>query len=311
MTQVPPVSAPVCYRHTNRETYIRCTRCDRPICPDCMVPASVGHQCPECVALGRRSQRQVRTAFGGTRSGARGYATVSLIVANVLLFIGSIASSPNKGAAIGGGAGAGMLGSPTPLLDKLSVIGLVGNRAGDVFTYGVAQGEYYRLITAMFMHYGVLHIALNMWALWVLGRPLEAMFGPGRFIAIYLVCGLGGNVAAYVFSPGAESAGASTALFGLFGVFFFVLRKLNLSVSTLVPVLVINVVITFMASQYISVAGHIGGLVTGGVIGFLFAKIPQRNRNALQAAVLVGVVILLGLAALWQTHQLTSTYPPA
>src|SRR5262249_39231487 len=113
MTQVPPVSAPVCYRHNNRETYIRCTRCDRPICPACMVPASVGHQCPECVAIGRRSQRQVRTAFGATRSGVAGYVTVGLIVTNVLLFIGSVVSAGNKGAAIGGGAGGGLLGSNT------------------------------------------------------------------------------------------------------------------------------------------------------------------------------------------------------
>jgi membrane associated rhomboid family serine protease len=282
-----------------------------------MKEASVGHQCPECVSEGRRTQRPVRTAFGATRTGMHGYATISLILMNVVVFIASVISAKNKGAAVGGSSIGGLLGSTTPLTDRLSVVGVQtfnqfvgGQRVGVVhFTTGVADGEYYRLFTAMFVHYGLLHIALNMWALWVLGRPLEAMFGPWRFLAVYLVCGLGGNVAAYVFSPGVPAAGASTAIFGLFGVFFFVLRKLNLSVQSLVPVLVINLVITFGASQVISVAGHIGGLITGGLIGYAFAHVPQQRRNQLQAAILVGFVVILGVATALQTQHLTSTLP--
>jgi membrane associated rhomboid family serine protease len=281
-----------------------------------MKEASVGHQCPECIAEGRRTQRPVRTAFGATRTGVPGYATIGLVVANVIMFIASVISAKSKGSAVGGSSIGGLLGSTTPLTDKLSVVGEVpcqrtqgGLGVGPIMNCvaGVSDGEYYRLFTAMFMHYGLLHIALNMWALWVLGRPLEAMFGPWRFLAVYLVCGLGGNVAVYVFSPDRPSAGASTAIFGLFGVFFFVLRKLNLSVRTLIPVLIINLVITFGGSSFISVAGHVGGLITGGLIGYGFAHVSQQRRNQFQAAILIGFVVILAGATALQTQHLTST----
>src|SRR5215475_9235560 len=163
MTPVPPAGTPVCYRHPSRETYVRCTRCDRPICPDCMRQASVGHQCPECVAEGRRTQRPVRTAFGATRSGVHGYATIGLMVANVVVFLASVLSARNKGAAVGGSSIGGLLGSQTPLSDRLSVIGETlcqrttnGAAFGPIMhcATGVSEGEYYRLFTAMFMHYG-------------------------------------------------------------------------------------------------------------------------------------------------------------
>src|SRR5215475_5642930 len=213
MTQVPPpVSTPVCYRHNSRETYVRCTRCDRPICPECMNQASVGHQCPECVAQGRRTQRPVRTAFGGSALGAHGYVTMSLIAINCVLLILSILSAKNPGGAVGGGGFGSLFGGQTPLLEHLGVVATSTRQDGSIL-HGINDGQYYRLFTGMFMHYGLLHLATNMWALWVLGRPLEAMFGPVRFAAIYVVCGLGGNVAAYVFTPHALSAGASTAIF--------------------------------------------------------------------------------------------------
>src|SRR5215471_19039935 len=107
MTYVPPVGVPVCYRHPGRETYVRCTRCERPICPDCMHEASVGHQCPECVAEGRRTQREARTTFGARRgSGAGGFATITLIVVNVILLLVSVASA-KSGNALAGGQGFG------------------------------------------------------------------------------------------------------------------------------------------------------------------------------------------------------------
>src|SRR5262245_23596024 len=159
MTQVPPppVSAPVCYRHPGRETYVRCTRCDRPICPDCMTAAAVGHQCPECVAEGRRTQRQARTVFGAVRgAGSAGYATITLVVANVLLLLLSVASAKNSGQALAGGQGfGGLIGGGTPLLEKLGVIGQLVYPEGNTVPYGVGQGEYYRLFTAMFMHFGI------------------------------------------------------------------------------------------------------------------------------------------------------------
>jgi len=305
MSQSPPVGVPVCYRHPGRETYIRCTRCDRPICPDCMHAASVGHQCPECVAEGRRTQRQARTAFGAVRgAGASGYATITLIAVNVLMLVLSAVSSPHPARALFGGPGlGGILGTDTPLMDKLAVIGAAPQPDGNVVPVGIADGEYYRLFTAMFMHYGIIHLLLNMWALWILGRSLEGLFGPARFLAIYLVCGLGGNVLAYVVQPDALSAGASTAIFGLFAVLFVALRRLRLSVAGVVPVILVNLVITFSVSD-ISWAGHIGGLVTGAIVGAGVAYAPQRNRTAVQVGVLVVAVALLGLLTLVQTGRL-------
>ena len=305
MTDVPPAGTPVCYRHPGRETYIRCTRCDRPICPDCMREAAVGHQCPECVAEGRRTQRQTRTAFGGSTVGRQGYVTITLIVVNVLMLLLSLASAKNPGNALAGGGLGGLLGGDTPLMDKLAVLGrCVDVDTGAVTHCGVADGEYYRLFTAMFMHYGALHLLMNMYALWILGRTLEAFLGPVRFLALYLVAGLGGNVAAYVFQPNALSAGASTAIFGLFAALFVVLRKQGLSTAAVLPVIIINLVFTLTVPG-ISIAGHLGGLVVGGLVGAGFAYAPKEHRSALQAAtVAIALVALAGLS-LWQTGQLT------
>ncbi len=308
MRDVSPVGVPVCYRHPGRETYVRCTRCERSICPDCMREASVGHQCPECVAEGRRSQRQARTVFGSTRgAGQAGYVTIGLIALNIIMLLLSVASAKNGGSALAGGGLGGLLGGDTPLIRDLAVIGEVSDpRTHQVFAVGIPDGEYYRLVTAMFMHYGVVHLVMNLWALWVLGRLLEAMFGPVRFLALYLVCGLGGNVAAYVFQPDALSAGASTAIFGLFGALFVALRRLGLSTASVVPIIVLNVIFT-LTFPGISIAGHFGGLVTGAVVGAGIAYAPRANRAAVQAAVLVGVTVALGLLAVVQTGRINAT----
>lgn len=302
MTDVPGVAAPACYRHPSRETYVRCTRCDRPICPDCMRVASVGHQCPECVAEGRRSVRQPRTVFGGTQVGQRGYVTKALIAVNTLMLVISAASA-GGGALFGGGLG-GLIGAQTPLLTWGAVIGEV--RIGNtVVPYGVANGEYYRLLTAMFLHYGILHLALNMWGLWILGRVLEAELGPWRFLALYLIAGLGGNVAAYVFQPAGLTAGASTAIFGLLAAVLVVFRRLRRDISVLVPWIVINLVFTFTVSG-ISKAGHVGGLLVGGLIAVGLAYAPRGGRTAVQGAVAAGTVAVLAAATIVQTIALNS-----
>jgi membrane associated rhomboid family serine protease len=297
-------TAPVCYRHPSRETYVRCTRCDRPICPSCMNEASVGHQCPECVAIGRKTQRPVRTAFGGTTVGAHGYVTITLITINVVVMIISALSTKSPGGALFGGGLGGILGGGTPLSEHLGVAGQATTSPGHIVAYGVADGQYYRLITAMFVHYGLIHLALNMYTLWIIGRPLETLLGPIRFGALYLVCGIGGNVACYLFSPGSLSAGASTAIFGLFGALFVVLRKLNLNANQLMPIIIINLVITFTASD-ISIPGHIGGLLTGFALGFGMAHAPQARRSQIQAAAIIGVLVIFAAVTAWQTHHIT------
>lgn len=310
MTLVPPVGVPVCYRHSARETYVRCTRCEKPICPECMIPASVGHQCPECVAEGRRTQRPVRTAFGGSTVGMNGYATKVLIGINVIMLALSTISAKSAGALAGGGMG-GLLGGETPLLDRFGVIGqqtFVSRATGAIVRqvpYGIADDQYYRLFTAMFMHYGLIHLAMNMYALWMLGRPLEAMLGPTRFTALYVICGLGGSVSSYLFQPDALSAGASTAIFGLFGALFMVLHKLGRNASSVVPIIVINVIFTLIVPG-ISISGHLGGLVTGFLVGAGIARAPRRNRNRIQAAMFLAAIALMGALTLWQTVRLNT-----
>jgi membrane associated rhomboid family serine protease len=138
----------------------------------------------------------------------------------------------------------------------------------------------------------VLHLLLNMWALWVLGRQLEAVLGRGRFLALYLLSGIGGNVAAYIFSPGAYSAGASTALFGLFAAYAIIVRRLGGSLASVLPILAINLFLTFTIPG-LSVAGHLGGLVTGAIVAAGLAYAPRNARTKVQVATMVGVLFLL------------------
>jgi membrane associated rhomboid family serine protease len=275
-----------------------------------MNDASVGHQCPECVAEGRRTQRVARTTFGGTFAGVKGYVTTTLIVINVAVALISTLSA-RGGGLVGGGFG-GLLGGATPLTLNGAVNGLQSYVQGDVVVYtelsGIAEGEWYRLVTAMFLHYGVLHLLMNMYALWILGRTLESQLGPLRFLVLYLVSGLGGNVAVYVFSPDGFTAGASGAVFGLFAALFIVLRRLGRDTSSVVPVLVLNIAISFVPG--ISLAGHLGGLVTGAVIALALAYSPRKSRDLVVAAVVVGLVLFLLTAAVVQTVVLRDSYPP-
>jgi membrane associated rhomboid family serine protease len=286
-------SVPVCYRHAGQETYVRCLRCNRPICPDCMNEAPVGFQCPQCVGAGNRTVRQARTAFGSSLHGERGYATIALIAVNVLVFVGTLVLGGTQAAI---GQGSNLLFAPST-----EVSSLLG-----VSPPAVAHGEYWRLFTAMFIHFGVLHIAMNMWALWILGRYLERALGPARFTALYFLCGFGGNCAIYLFSSTSSLAGgASTALFGLFAVMFLVNRKLGLSNHGLIVLIVINLVLTF-AVPNISILGHLGGLVTGAMAGFGVTYAPPSSRTP-SSGTTVQVLVLSGIAALFVVLTLVRT----
>jgi membrane associated rhomboid family serine protease len=255
-----------------------------------MVVASVGHQCPECVAEGRRTTRPALTHFGGSSAGMHGYVTMTLIALNVIVFVLGLLLS----------GGRSMTGGITELhfWGAVNGSGRLPNLEGELVPFGYAGidgGEYYRLITAMFLHYGIIHLVLNMYALYVLGRALEAALGPIRFAALYLLCGFGGNVACYVFAPNTLSAGASTAIYGLFAAYFLVLRRLGRDASSVIPIIVINVVLTFTIPG-ISIAGHLGGLVTGLVAGAGLAYAPRQNRTLIQAVVLAAT--FAGLTAI-------------
>ena len=270
----PPAApgAPSCYRHPGRETHVRCTRCDRPICPDCMVSASVGFQCPECVKEGGRGVRAHRTVFGGVATNDPGYVTRALIAVNVVAYLAEWVLGP----------------------DFYGRFWLLGGVPG---VGGVSDGEWYRLITSAFLHdpNNPLHIFLNMYALWMLGPPLEQALGRWRFLVLYLLSAVGGNVASYaVSSPLQPSLGASGAIFGLLGAFFVISRRLNRDASILYGVLVLNLVIGFVVPR-IDWRAHLGGLITGAVVAAVMAYAPSgRYRTAVQVA---GCVVVLGVAA--------------
>jgi membrane associated rhomboid family serine protease len=273
-----------------------------------MTVAAVGHQCPECVAQGRRTQRPARTAFGGGAAGQRGYVTITLIGLNVLMMLLSYISAGGGNALFGGGWG-GALGGYTPLMGWGAAYGgdpdVLTRLPDGQIVGGIVQGEYYRLVTSMFLHYGLVHLLLNMWALWVLGRALEAVLGPVRFFVLYMLAGLGGSVAAYVFSPNSLTAGASGAIFGLFAALFVVMRRLGRDTSAVVPILVINLIFTFTANN-ISIAGHLGGLVVGGVVAAIMAYAPRQRRTLVQAIGSGVVFVLLLVVTFGQTAALTS-----
>jgi membrane associated rhomboid family serine protease len=173
----------------------------------------------------------------------------------------------------------------------------------------VAHGDYYRLVTSAFLHYGAMHILLNMWALYVVGPPLELWLGRLRFGALYALSALGGSVLVYLLSPlNATTAGASGAIFGLFGATFVMAKRLNLDVRWVTAIIAINLVFTLVvplvSSQQISWQGHVGGLVTGALIAAAYTYGPTERRNLVQSAATIGTLVLFAVLVFWRTYNL-------
>jgi len=268
---------PHCYRHPERETYIACQRCGRPICPDCMRQAAVGFQCPECVRAAAASAPTVRTPFGGKVTATSTVVTVALIAVNVAVFLAAHAT---------GGMGGTFTKSMGLLPDATGFAPRLGLE-------GVAQGAYWELITSTFLHLQVLHIAMNMIGLWIFGSFLESALGRWRYLALYLLSGLVGSVAVYsLAAPTSYSLGASGSVFGLFGAALVVLLRQHRDVTQLVILLGLNLLITFTVAA-ISWQAHVGGLFAGLVVGAGFAYAPRRSRTAVQIAVM-GVLLFAG-----------------
>ncbi|WP_082986491.1 rhomboid family intramembrane serine protease [Mycobacterium gordonae] len=277
-----PADAPTCYRHPGRQTYVRCTRCERPICGDCMRSAAVGHQCVECVQAGARTIRPQRTRFGGRERSGLPVIALGLIVVNVLAFVAEMA---------------------------------VANVQRDFALWppAVADGQFYRLVTSAFLHYGPTHLLLNMWALYVVGPPLEMWLGRLRFGALYALSGLGGSVLVYLLSPlNTATAGASGAVFGLFAATFVVAKRLTLDVRWVVAVIAFNLVFTFVvplvSSQQISWQGHVGGLVAGALVSAAYVYAPRQRRDLVQAAATVAVLVVFAVLIWWRTASLLAQF---
>ncbi len=269
-----------CYRHPQREAMIRCTRCDRPICPDCMRPASVGFHCPDDVREGARSVRAPRTVVGGRLRDSPPYVTITLVVLNVAAYL---ASGTLDGAS---------LRDPVSHSSQLFI-------DWQLFPPAIYHHhQYYELITSAFLHLSPLHIASNMLSLAIVGPVLERALGRWRFLGVYLLSALGGSAAIYAFGPALSyTAGASGAIFGLFGACLVLIRKLGLNAQWLIGTVILNFVITFSV-PHISKLGHIGGFVTGVLATLAIAGLPnlrQRIDARLQVAGLTGLFLLIVL----------------
>jgi membrane associated rhomboid family serine protease len=266
---------PSCVRHPDRPTGLRCTRCDRPACPECLREASVGYQCVDCVNEGRRTTRQARTVVGAPVS-QRLIVVPTLIAINVAVFVITVAQAHSLG-----NNGNSKLSEDWWLWPPI-----------------VAGGEWWRLLTAGFLHSGPVHIALNMLALYMLGRELEPLLGRVRFTAIYLISLLGGSTSVFLFGGDAPVVGASGAVFGLMGAIVVVVLRLKLNPRPVLMIIAINIFIS-VAVPNVSLLGHLGGLVVGALATAAMIYAPARSRTVWQAGTFVVLTIaLVGLIVL-------------
>ncbi|MDX8049435.1 rhomboid family intramembrane serine protease [Lentzea sp. BCCO 10_0798] len=272
---------PVCARHSDRPTRLRCSRCDRPACPDCLRDASVGMQCVDCVNEGARTVRQARTSAGAVVSNGRPIITQVMIALNVLAYVVTVVQS-----------GSPMNNSRAGLFTATSMIPEL-----------TANGEWWRILTSGFMHFGLLHLALNMAALFVVGPVVEQELGKLRYSAVYFLSLLGGSAAAFFFGTVCQQlAGASGAVFGLMGALLIVFKRQKRDISTILVVVGINLVSNLFTNA--SLLGHLGGFVIGGLLTLAMVKAPAKNRNAYQIGAVAAAALLLGVMFVLRASEL-------
>lgn len=243
-----------------------------------MNEATVGFQCPDCIRGANRSRREGRTVFGGRVRSSTSRVAYTLIGINVAVYIAQLA---------------------------IPGFGLVARFA--MVPSAVADGDWWRLITSAFLHApgSIFHLLVNMWALFVLGPPLEALLGRLRFATLYILSALGGSALIYLVGPVAvPSLGASGAIFGLFGAIFIVARRLNLDTRWILGLLAINIAITFLVPA-ISWQAHIGGLVTGLLLALAYAYAPRSNRTIIHVAASTAVFLVIVAVSAVSTMTLT------
>jgi len=241
-----------------------------------MHQASVGFHCPECVA---KEHTRVVSARG--LATGQPVATLVLMAINIIVWIGGqivwktndlLTTSPE--AISKGGLFAGL-----PSMLSLDSTGRVVGYSDYV---GVAHGEWYRLLTAGFIHAGIIHLAMNMWVLYILGRIFEEQLGRTRMVLIYFASLFAGSLGALVASPDSITVGASGAIFGLMGALLSIAKARGVALrhTGLLGIVVLNLVITFGLSSYISVGAHVGGLIGGAIAGLVIVDLPERMHRA-------------------------------
>jgi membrane associated rhomboid family serine protease len=268
-----------CYRHLDRETFVKCQRCGRPICGQCQTLAPVGVHCPECVReargsmassarpVGRRIANLVRPSNG------RPIVTYSIIALCLVIYVIQFLTGGNN--------------SPVTTL----------------FWYAPIQtaSQPWRMLTSLFLHESPLHVLLNMYSLFLVGPALEAMLGRLRFLALFLIAGFGGSVGVLLIgTPNVPVLGASGAIFGLFGAYFLIARRLGGNATQFLIVIVLNLVIGFIPGFGIAWQAHVGGLITGLAIAFVYLETRARSRRPAQVVLTAAVAALL-IAATYVT----------
>ena len=265
-----------CYRHPERETYVSCSECGRGICPDCMTFGPVGIRCPDHASTAgtapaaRRATRRATTSL--SRRGP--FVTQGLIAANVGIYLLQLLM------------GAGLTANGGWIYEHGVLVSTAVGSDGQLI--GVAQGEWWRLVSAAFLHYGPLHLGMNMLVLWIIGPPLEEYFGHGRYALVYLVSGLAGSAGALLWSPNALTVGASGAIWGIMGAALVLeARKIWVFGGQAMGLVVFNLAITFLIPGN-SIGGHVGGLIGGGLAALAFSSLRRSPSLATHAVAGVG-----------------------
>ncbi|MEA3185375.1 MAG: hypothetical protein QOJ74_1852 [Ilumatobacteraceae bacterium] len=263
MSLPPPPVLEHCYRHPDRETGRRCTRCGKPACGECLVQVSIGSQCVDCVKAARPDVK-TRAKFWNARQPT--LITYALIAINAAVYLWTMASNRHE---------------------------------FDLALYepSLRAGEYYRLVSSGFLHFGLFHIGMNMLLLFQLGQLLEPAIGRVRFGLLYFASLLGGSLGALILSPSAVTGGASGAVFGLMAAAAIGMHRRGINVfrTGIGTILVLNLVITFTLPG-ISVGGHLGGVVAGAICGFVIlaprhAPVPSWATYATPIAIAVVSVL--------------------
>jgi membrane associated rhomboid family serine protease len=289
LTPAPP-TIEYCYRHPNVQTGVHCTRCGRPICPECMIPAPVGYQCPECVQQARREFRQ---GPGRPRLRASRFSATKLLL--LALLAGFVLE-------VGEGGPNALFAGPS--LQKLVDLGALQ-------PWLIAHGQYWRLFTAIFLHEGIIHIAFNAYALWLFGQFVDDAYGTRRFLLLFFLTGLLASATSYAFGdPNAVGVGASGAVFGIFGAFIayhYRRRDLAASAASLRWAMTMILLNAFLAFSFRSIdwRAHLGGLVAGFVAGYALEGFGPRSMRTLVRVGGIALLIVIGVALVaWRTDQL-------
>lgn len=269
MSQPVDARASYCYRHPDRVSYVLCQRCGRTICGECQTPGAVGFVCPECMAEQRATAPKTKPAWIPRLTGAGApVVTYAIIAVCVVVFI----------------------------LQSLPVIGTQVTQA--IQYAGVYSDprafEPWRMLTSVFAHASIIHILLNMYTLWIFGSILEPMLGRLRFLGLFLISGFAGSLGVLLLSsPLQPVVGASGAIFGMFGAFFIIQRRLGGNATQILVLVALNIGIGFLPGLNIAWQAHVGGLVGGVLVGLIYVETRTASRRALQLPLVIVLSVLL------------------